>query len=411
MDMKYYVRDSKGRVAGPFSVEDLKKAAREGRIQPSWELSSTQQKWTLAAKVPDLFDSVDSALAAEVSHVNRYRDLTREEQVVLFVDKFVFNNEHFKDSMPWLQNARAWWAKLTLPTKGFVIAEITPTGIKHVRYDFENERASDVRQDQFEQELSAGIRQSNWFAGFSIAVALVWGVWTVVDFAGQFSLTFGTLKFVLFMILIVLGYIYKTKRTKVFIGYVLAPEAEAKLNQLLSAFVTLRRCSGVWAYEVRENVNDKQWKYNAGGLFSVAKLPIAIFNRPMPNIETNINVCGVAYRRLAIYFLPEKLLVIEGTEIRHIPYSQLRITRTHLEYVETQGHVFSDSMIIEHRWKFINRDGSPDRRFKANVQVPVVRCGILNLDVSDFPVSLLTTDPNAPESFCQTLPKLDSMTR
>src|SRR3954452_1599003 len=165
--MQYNVRNSKGRVFGPFSVADLKKAAREGRIQPSWELSSTQQKWTLAAKVPDLFPTVDKTLAAELPRANRYRDLTREEQVALFVDKFVFNNEHFKDSMPWLQNARAWWAKLTLPSKGFVIAEISPTGITHVRYDFEREQGSEVGEDEFEREIRSGIRQSNWFAGFS----------------------------------------------------------------------------------------------------------------------------------------------------------------------------------------------------------------------------------------------------
>ena len=77
--MQYYVRDAKGRIAGPFSVEALKKAARDGKILPSWHLSSTQRKWTLAAKVPDLFATVDKTLTAEVSRVNRYRDLTRKE--------------------------------------------------------------------------------------------------------------------------------------------------------------------------------------------------------------------------------------------------------------------------------------------------------------------------------------------
>ena len=85
--MQYYVRDTKGRVAGPFSVADLKKAAQEGRIQPSWELSSTQQKWTLAAKVPDLFPTIDKTLEAELPRANRYRDLTRKEQVALFVER------------------------------------------------------------------------------------------------------------------------------------------------------------------------------------------------------------------------------------------------------------------------------------------------------------------------------------
>jgi hypothetical protein len=404
--MKYYVRDAKGRVSGPFSVEAILKAAGEGRILPSWHLSSTQEKWTLAAKVPDLFPTVDTAIETSVAGVNKYRDLTRKEQVALFVDKFVFNNDHFKDSMPWLQNARAWWARLTLPSNGFVIAEVSATGVKHVRYDFARERPADVGETEFEQEIRAGIRQSDWYVGFAIVVALVWGVWTLIDLAGSFSLTFGTIKSVLFIVLLAMGYVYKAKRTKVFIGYVLSPEAEVKLGRIIQAFTTLRRCGAVWAYQVQANSDEKQWKYNAGGLFSVAKLPIAIFNRPIPNIETNITVCGVAYNQLAVYFLPEKLLIINGAEIRYAPYNRLGISQDNLEYVETQGQVFPDSMILEKRWLKINRDGSPDRRFKANYQVPVVRCGILNLDLSGSPVSLLTTDPNAPETFRRNLPRL-----
>ncbi len=409
--MKYYVRDTKGRVAGPFSAADLKHAALDGKIQPSWELSSTREKWTLAAKVPDLFPKVDETLAADLPRAKRYRDLTRKEQVALFVDKFVFNNEHLKDSMPWMQSVRAWWARLTLPAKGFVIAEVTPAGVKHIRYDFAREQGADVGEDEFERDIREGIRQSNWFVGFAVAVAMVWGVWTVADLVGQFSLTWGTTKFALFLTLLILGYIYKARRTKVFIGYELAPEAEAKLNQILSAFDALRRSSAVWAFRLQANMDDKQWKYNAGGQFSVTKLPIAIFNRPIPNIETNIHVCGVAYGELALYFMPEKLLVIEGSKISHLPYSRFAIGRDHLDYVEVHGHVFPDSMILERRWRFINRDGSPDRRFKANHQVPVVRCGILKFDVAGSEVSLLTTNPDSPQAFNQILPKLDGLAR
>ena len=32
------------------------------------------------------------------------------------------------------------------------------------------------------KELRAGIRQSNWFTGFAVVVALVWGIWTIVGF-------------------------------------------------------------------------------------------------------------------------------------------------------------------------------------------------------------------------------------
>jgi hypothetical protein len=54
-EKKYYVKDSQDRIAGPFAREQLIAAAKEGRILPSWGISSTQTKWTPAAQVPDLF--------------------------------------------------------------------------------------------------------------------------------------------------------------------------------------------------------------------------------------------------------------------------------------------------------------------------------------------------------------------
>ncbi|MFI5455024.1 MAG: hypothetical protein ACHRXM_06190 [Isosphaerales bacterium] len=410
MAHQYYVRDGRGRVAGPYSGEALRKYARGGKLLPSWHISTDREHWKLAAKVQNLFNEVDKSLSSSVSRDHRYRNLTRKEQVALFVDEFVFKNEHFKDSMPWLQGLRAWWVKLTLPDRGFVIAEVTASAIRHIRYDFEKEQASEVAQKEFEEQITGGVRQSNWFTAFSIIVALAWVVWTIKDFIGNFNLTFGTLKTVLFVTLVVLGFIYKTKRSKVFVGYVLDSDAEQKLKAIADAFAILRRCNGVWAYELRTHASEKLWKYNAGSLFSVAKLPIVFFNRPIPNIETNIRVTGLTYLRMAIYFLPGKLLVIDGTQVFHVEYHGLGLSHTHLDYVETEGHVYPDSLIIDHRWKFINRDGSRDRRFKDNVELPVVRCGILVLEVADYPIRLMTTNPDAPEMFSQQLPVLDNKT-
>jgi hypothetical protein len=410
-EKKYYVKDEQERVAGPFSRGELIKAAKAGRILPSWGISSTRTKWTPAAQLPDLFAPVDAALTTAVPQKGNYRDLTRKEQVALFVDKFVLNNEHLKDSMPWLQNVRVWWAQRTLPANGFVIAEITPAGINHVRYDFAKERATDVEQDELEREITAGIHRSNWFVGFSIVLGLAWLVWVIKDFVGEFSLTTGSIKTVLFISMLITGYVYKAKRTKVFVGYVLAPEAQAKLEAIRRAFDALRRCGGIWAFQVQANWNDKQWKYNAGSDFSVSKLPIAIFNRAIPNLETNIHVCGVAFNQLALYFLPEKLLVIDGQDVRYIPYGQLSFAQDSLEYVETSGQVFPDSVVLSHHWLRVNRDGSPDRRFKFNCQVPKVRCGILSIDMAGQAMRLLMTNPAAPETFRRTLPKLNGLTR
>jgi hypothetical protein len=90
---------------------------------------------------------------------------------------------------------------------------------------------------------------------------------------------------------------------------------------------------------------------------------------------------------------------VEGGEVHHLTYQELRITTDHLEYVETEGQVYKDSQQIGTRWKYINRDGSADRRFKDNYQLPVVRCGILCLEGGDARMEIMTTNPDAPEVF------------
>jgi hypothetical protein len=131
----------------------------------------------------------------------------------------------------------------------------------------------------------------------------------------------------------------------------------------------------------------------------VATLPAAVFNRPIPNIETNIRVHGVTQDGVAAYFLPESMLVIERGQVRTIDYSELQLECKLLEYVETGGNIFPDSKVVDKRWRYINRDGSPDKRFKQNVELPVVRCGVLRMELGTTPVKLMTTNPATPVAF------------
>jgi hypothetical protein len=157
---------------------------------------------------------------------------------------------------------------------------------------------------------------------------------------------------------------------------------------------------------VRVHDDERRWKYNAGSLFTVSKLPVAIFNRPIPNVEMNIRVSGIAYQDRAIYFLLEKLLVIDGGVVRYVEYKDFAFKSDVLEYVETEGQVFPDSEVIDRRWQYINRDVSRDKRFKYNSECPVVRCGLLNLTAGDTTIELLANNPKVPQSFTQKFPRL-----
>jgi hypothetical protein len=404
MARQFYVRDNQGMVIGPYSSDGLRRLAREGKLLPTWQVSWDRQKWTVAAKVQHLFSDLDNALSAHLNAKGQgeTRAPTRRERVALFIDQFILNNERFKDSLPWLQKLREWWAKLTLP-RNYITAEVTPAGTKYVRHDLDKGTETEIEQKEADRKVDEGVRQFDWFKAVAVLLFVLWMVWSFRDFTFDFSPAFATLKTVFMGAVTFAAFVFKTKQTRVFVGYVLDPAVEERLETFKQAFLTLRRCSRVWVYQVRHIQGERHWKYNAGSLFTVARLPAALFNRPIPNVETNISVSGIAFGNKAVYFLPDKLLVVEGGRVRHVEYRDMAVAADHIEYVERDGYVFNDSEVVAHRWKFINRDGSQDRRFKNNAELPVVRCGIVRLEAGDARIELMTTDPRAPEQFKQQL--------
>ena len=395
----YHVRNPEGKVGGPYTATQLKAFASEGKLPLFWEISRDRVRWIAAGKVQGLFDHLESAIADQSLTGDGYRKLTKGEVSALFLDKFVFGSERFKHSFPWFQKVREWWAKLTMP-QDFILAEVTATGVKHVRYDRVAGSATDVGEEEFDRRVAGGIRQWNWFAPFACLVALVWFVWTIrsLDWS-HLSLTLPVLKAVGLGAVAFVTWVVKIRRTQVYIGYTVDETVQKRLELVRRAFRELRKSCRVWSYETRSHESDRDWKYNAGALFRVARLPVAVFDRPIPNVETNIRVCGVAAGRTAVYFLPEKALVIDGGRVEHVPYSELLVGTDFLVYPETEGHVYRDSEVVEERWKRINRDGSPDRRFKENYRVPVLRCGVMRLEVGESTVQLLTSHPTVPGAF------------
>lgn len=54
------------------------------------------------------------------------------------------------------------------------------------------------------------------------------------------------------------------------------------------------------------------------------------------------------------------------------------MVETDEQFIE-EGSVPSDAVQIGTTWKYVNESGGPDRRFKDNVQLPVMRYGRLSV--------------------------------
>jgi hypothetical protein len=395
----YYVRNPEGKIGGPYTSTQLKTFAHDGKLLPMWEVSRDRTHWIPAAKVQGLFDHLEKAIADQALTGHEYRALTKSEVAGMFLDKFVFSSERFQNSFPWFQKVRVWWAKLTMP-RDFVLAEVTASGVTHVRYDVTTGSATDVEAGELDKRVANGVRQLNWFAPLACLVAIAWVIWTIngLDWA-KLSLTLPLLKAV-FLGAISFGvWVAKIRRTRVYVGYSLDEAVQKRLELIREAFRGLRRSCKVWAYTLHDNEGELDWKYNAGSYFKVARLPVAVFDRPIPNVETNVRVCGVAVGRVAIYFLPEKALVIDGGRVIHVPYAEFVLGTEFLEYPEIEGCIYRDSKVVGERWKKINRDQSQDLRFKENVKVPLVQCGVLRMEAGGAVVQLLTSSPTVPAEF------------
>ena len=60
-----------------------------------------------------------------------------------------------------------------------------------------------------------------------------------------------------------------------------------------------------------------------------------------------------------------------------IDLRDVRLEAQRVCFIEVEA-VPADARVIDHAWKKSNRDGSPDRRFRDNRQIPVVQCGGLH---------------------------------
>lgn len=91
---------------------------------------------------------------------------------------------------------------------------------------------------------------------------------------------------------------------------------------------------------------------------------------PPPYIQTNVPVLTLGAGRQTLYFLPDRLLVYDTAGIGAISYHTLDLSVTSQRFIE-EGGAPSDATVVGHTWRYVNRNGGPDRRFSNNPQFPV----------------------------------------
>jgi len=151
--------------------------------------------------------------------------------------------------------------------------------------------------------------------------------------------------------------------------YDIEKDIEEPYQKLHDAIDELRSCTRAWHIEASGSVKDV--KYHAGANTLMKRKSITISKGAVPYLQTNIEIPIIPVGRQMITFMPERVLMFDSGSVGAVPYSELMISINQSRFVEEES-VPSDSTPVGRTWKYVNKKGGPDKRFKDNKELPVL---------------------------------------
>ena len=108
------------------------------------------------------------------------------------------------------------------------------------------------------------------------------------------------------------------------------------------------------------------------------------------DLSTNVKVYSLVAGDLTLSFLPDALLINKNGVNKAIDYKDLQVdlrSENFLEEVEVR-----DATLIDKTYLHLNKDGSPDKRYKDNPEVNLVEYGVLEMKNTDIDLVVVFSD-------------------
>lgn len=194
--------------------------------------------------------------------------------------------------------------------------------------------------------------------------------------ANRAMLVVGLMAFIAVILATVWLYLWDSARRSVVLIYDLEQDSNQSYERMLAGFDEMRTCNRAWRVEAEGRVLDG--RYHAGAGSQVIRKAASMGYGNVATIKCNIDVPSITAGRMRFFFYPDRILMKDGKRIAACSYQSLEAESGQTQFIESDN-VPSDAEVIGHTWRFVNRNGSPDRRFKDNRQIPVVRYETLRL--------------------------------
>ncbi|MGJ4754740.1 hypothetical protein [Leptospira kmetyi] len=223
----------------------------------------------------------------------------------------------------------------------------------------------DSASSVFIKELNKRIKRFRLFIWLPII-----GWVSYIFFGSQESNTFFlSIAWTLTLLVPVLAIIDRIRKNIV-LYYSSSSEGQSALDSMSYGFDQMRNCNRTWHYSASGAIFDQ--KKSGGASKSIARSLIHLSFQNPRGVISNIKPPAIPVGSQTLYFYPDRILIQDKKATGALLYENLQIIPEVGHFLEEEG-VPKDSKVIGKTWKYVNKNGSPDRRFKNNYEIPIVQ--------------------------------------
>ena len=164
---------------------------------------------------------------------------------------------------------------------------------------------------------------------------------------------------------------------RITLDYSFDPEKEDEHTRRIDAWQLLAEGEKEWQV-LSEQFNSNR-KVNAGAGRTLKRVVCNIQKGHPYYIKTNVDTIQIPlHNKERLIILPDKVFFVRKRKVGMIDYSDFVISTSSVRFVE-HGQVPKDAQVIGQTWQYVNKNGTPDQRFKNNKQIPLCLYGQLFL--------------------------------
>ena len=170
--------------------------------------------------------------------------------------------------------------------------------------------------------------------------------------------------------LIWLHWVDQVRKTTV-VMYDLDATLEAAYETLLGALGSLRlagKVSNVSAVASLQAGYER--KVNAGATALMKSERVRPRTGSPEYIRTNVDLFLLPAGNQTLCFMPDRMLVVDDRRVGAVPYDEIRVAWKIQKIIENEG-VPRDAQVVGSTWKYPNKNGGPDLRYKDNPEIPI----------------------------------------